>query len=562
MDSTSSCVSVYNVSLQVGLLSAGLLTWGALHYKAARGDIAFLVYALAFSATYVGAYHLGNNICDSPSVFSFTVFGVYTASALTFTVLYRLSPFHPLAGYPGPRAWWISSVWLSYVSYMGRRHLILDELHKQYGPYLRIGPDTLSINSPGAMSIYASSVAVKGDSYLAPGRLPGIALFFKQATEKIHSTRKRVWSSLFTATGIVQILPALEARTWELMDCLERRQSLSDTGTLNLTDCFYHWSYDLMGDMVFGASNELGLMKNGDPHNFILNGKIATAVLDSVGQTPWLMDLVWHLPAGKDMHELRRRAADMVRARINVVKPQALRDLMSYLIEAADIPKEDLELDAIVAIQGGSDNTSITMGLAFYFMLSEPGTFDALRSELEKAFPDPTGSLPPAELAGLPYLNAVVNEALRLGSPYFLPRVAPAGGMTIDDRFIPEDTVVAIAAYSQQTSPDNFFPDPLRFRPLRWFKDGLGPGTKANKSAIASFSTGNHACIAKAFAYQEMRHVIARLVLAYDMSLDDSFDVKAFRDGILNMRTTFLEKDLIVSVKRRAGVNLKAFERS
>lgn len=63
-------------------------------------------------------------------------------------------------------------------------------------------------------------------------------------------------------------------------------------------------------------------------------------------------------------------------------------------------------------------------------------------------------------------------------------------------------------------------------------------------------------CIAKAFAYQEMRLVVARLVLAYDMELAKGFDVKAYRDGILNMRTTILQKPLLVRAKRRAGVEL------
>ncbi|KAI0037701.1 cytochrome P450 [Auriscalpium vulgare] len=537
---SSSCVSALSPLLQFGLLLAGLLTWGALHCKAARGDHAALVYVLAFAATYASASRLESNVCETPSLFSILIFGMYTFSALTFTALYRLSPFHPLAGYPGPQYCWLSSLWFTYISFRGRRHLVLDELHRRYGPFVRIGPNTLSINSPSAMSIYASSNSIKSDSYLTPGHVPNISLYFKQPTEKLHSARRRVWESLFSAAGVAQLYPVLEKRTWELMHCLERRQSLSDTGTLNLTECFYHWSYDLMGDVVFGGSSELELMKEGDPRNLIHGAKMANVIPDSFGQSPWLMDILWHIPAGKDMFQFQKRVADMVRTRLNVAKPpQALRDLMSYLIEAGNIPQQDLELDAAVAIQGGSGNTTVTISLAFYFMLSEPGTFDTLRNELAKAFPDPTGALPPAELAALPYLNAVVNEALRLGSPFFVPRIVPVGGMTIDGRFIPEDTIVAIAAYSQQTSPDNFFPDPMRFRPLRWLQDGLGPDTKANMSVLASFSAGNHACIAKAFAYQEMRYVIARLVLAYDMSLSDAFDIKAFRDGIMSVRVAF-----------------------
>lgn len=65
---------------------------------------------------------------------------------------------------------------------------------------------------------------------------------------------------------------------------------------------------------------------------------------------------------------------------------------------------------------------------------------------------------------------------------------------------------------------------------------------------------GPYACVAKNFAFQEMRFVIARLLLAYDLSLPKKFDIQAFRDGILNMRTTVLEKPLIVHIARREKV--------
>lgn len=109
----------------------------------------------------------------------------------------------------------------------------------------------------------------------------------------------------------------------------------------------------------------------------------------------------------------------------------------------------------------GSDNTSINLILAVYFITTEPKYLYLLRDELEQAFPDPSGPLPDDKLVRVPLLDAVLNEALRLGSPYFLPRVVPEGGATIDGQFIPEGTVVAQAAYSQQVDPENFYPDPL-----------------------------------------------------------------------------------------------------
>lgn len=111
-------------------------------------------------------------------------------------------------------------------------------------------------------------------------------------------------------------------------------------------------------------------------------------------------------------------------------------------------------------LHAGSDNLAVMLTLAVFFMLTEPKYYQRLRKELDEAFPDPGGSLPPAELAVLPFLNGVLAEVLRLSTPFFLPRIVPSSGVVIDGRFVPGGTIVAYAAYTQQLHPDNFCPEP------------------------------------------------------------------------------------------------------
>ena len=63
----------------------------------------------------------------------------YTLTLVLITLAHRLSPWHPLASYPGPLLARTTSLWLTYISYTGKRYLILDALHARYGPFLRIG---------------------------------------------------------------------------------------------------------------------------------------------------------------------------------------------------------------------------------------------------------------------------------------------------------------------------------------------------------------------------------------------------------------------------------------
>lgn len=546
------------LSLYSGFAASGVFTWLVLNrLGSVRGDYAAVSYSLALTGLYAYFDYID---ASSPLRLALSLLAAHVGSAFAAVVAYRLGPWHPLAKYPGPWWWWISSLKLAQVSYMGRRHFIVDDLHKKYGPYVRIGPDTMSINTFSAIKMYNSTQKLleKSESYNTPGHMDRMALFFKQPRD-LQKQRKAIWLTAFTPTAVSAFYPPLEKRTWELLACLERRQAPGKDGVVDLATALTHWAYDVMGEMVFGGANDLELMRDGDPRGLIEGGKMATCIVDSVGQSPWLMDLIWHLPFGRSMHFLTDAAGAMMRTRIQRAKDTDMLDLTSYLLASSEIPLKDLELDAVVAVQGGSDNTGTTMAIGLFFLLAAPHYYAKLQAELDATFKDKTGPLDWDTLNNLPWLNACINEALRLGSPFFLPRIVPRGGITLDGNFLPEHTIVALAAYSQQTSPEHFYPAPLEYRPDRWLPGGLGPKSRCNKNALASFSSGPYVCVAKAFAYQEMRYVLTRLVLTFDMRLPEGFDVEGFRWGILNMRTTMLQKRLVVHVERRNGVNYEQF---
>lgn len=102
--------------------------------------------------------------------------------------------------------------------------------------------------------------------------------------------------------------------------------------------------------MVFGGANNLELMVEGDPRGLIEGGKMATCIVDrlvcvailvvsfsdlfsfSVGQCPWLMDLIYHLPSGRSMRFLEKAAAEMMRTRVQRANETDILDLSSYLV--------------------------------------------------------------------------------------------------------------------------------------------------------------------------------------------------------------------------------------
>ncbi len=88
----------------------------------------------------------------------------HVASALLFAlasalavVIYRLS-FHPLRHVPGPKLAAVSNMWHAYHARNGQMFRLGKDLHRRYGPVVRVGPNEVWFNSRDAFkSIYGTS---------------------------------------------------------------------------------------------------------------------------------------------------------------------------------------------------------------------------------------------------------------------------------------------------------------------------------------------------------------------------------------------------------------------
>ena len=67
------------------------------------------------------------------------VYSTYLATLVFSIVAYRLSPWHPLARYPGPIGCKLSKFWLAFVCVRGYQHRYIKSLHDRYGDVVRIG---------------------------------------------------------------------------------------------------------------------------------------------------------------------------------------------------------------------------------------------------------------------------------------------------------------------------------------------------------------------------------------------------------------------------------------
>jgi len=111
----------------------------------------------------------------------------------------------------------------------------------------------------------------------------------------------------------------------------------------------------------------------------------------------------------------------------------------------------------------------------------------------------------PSDLDGLPLLEAIILESLRLhpAVPGPQPRVTPSGisGKPVSLSGygdIPSDVRVSAQAYSLHRNAD-VFPDPEAWKPERWLRANPDERNKMEKWFWA-FSSGGRMCVGKEFA--------------------------------------------------------------
>lgn len=118
------------------------------------------------------------------------------------------------------------------------------------------------------------------------------------------------------------------------------------------------------------------------------------------------------------------------------------------------------------------------------------------REKVSRLHDELINASPGKGLDTLPYLGAVVQEALRLWAPGTLPlpRYVPSKGTHIDGYYLPGNTIVGSISYSMHRLDPSIFPDADDFVPERW----LNPDNHSERHRLFfAFGLGPRTCIGK-----------------------------------------------------------------
>ena len=215
--------------------------------------------------------------------------------------------------------------------------------------------------------------------------------------------------------------------------------------------------FDIMGDLAFGKSFQA--TEKGQSHYFIdliHDGGVFFGLFTTV---PWVLHCMMKLPIPPSINaalKLLKYSMNMVEER-KTYKPEE-PDVMSHLLEAGDFfedPKTEgllLMGDARLLIIAGSDTTATTLTYCLYHLAKDPSLVKRLRDELESHDVRNDENFTVFGLAGLEYLNGVIDETLRLYPPVpsAIQRNSPREGVTVNGHFIPGGCVVVTPNHSIQ----------------------------------------------------------------------------------------------------------------
>ncbi|KZL77639.1 cytochrome P450 oxidoreductase [Colletotrichum tofieldiae] len=417
-------------------------------------------------------------------------FALLAQLAITFLRWLR----SPLRSVPGPLLARFTDLWYFHRLKQGTFERVNLELHEQYGPIVRYGPNRYSINdAESSKTIYGHGTQFqKSDWYSAWQPNDDMWNSFADRDIKHHAYNRRFYSNVYSMTSLVHYEPYVD-------ECgalfSQRLMEFSKAGTaIDFGHWFQCFAFDAIAMMTYGK--RLGFLDRGEDIKNVIdtinNGLIYSSL---AGIFPWFHKYVMPLlrkldnrsrdSTGMYVMTFTQKTIDDERASPkSVMEVKGQEDgadagetfLSKYLAKHSSNPNEFTNYHILtgcaVNIFAGSDTTGISLSAVLYNLLKNPDSMAKLRKEIDDFTSRGELSEAPTfkESQQMPYLQAVIKEALRVHPAVGLPleRVVPEGGATISGRFFPEGSVVGINSWVQHKNETLFGDDADYFRPDRW----------------------------------------------------------------------------------------------
>ncbi|KAK8097678.1 benzoate 4-monooxygenase cytochrome p450 [Apiospora kogelbergensis] len=379
-------------------------------------------------------------------------------TAVWWTISYLTSP---LRQYPGPFLAGWTNWWRFFLVRTGSYHIGIKKLHDEYGPVVRIGPNTLDIDYPelsktfyGTDGKWKKTEFYHNNSAVVNGKIT--YHLFSETDQANHARMKRPIVHYYSASSVAALEPLMDKVIGDFCGHLETRFMGKTSKSFDLGEWIAFSGQIPFLDFLLDKNPvmRIGPPNLGNVTRISLEHLIARLQGKDANFDPEVPDFLQHFV------DTKKTSPDLVDDGI----------IMGYLL---------------VNLLAGADTTAITLRAIFYYALREPRAYRKLEDEILAA--DLGGAVPRyGACRKLPYLEAVVREASRLhpGVCMLLERYRWLRG--------------------EEESEEEYR------RRLRRFN-----------AADLTFGGGSHVCIGRNLALLETYKVVATIVRRYHVELED-----------------------------------------
>lgn len=329
-------------------------------------------------------------------------------------------------------------------------HRRLKVFHDRYGPVVRIAPNELS---------YADAAAWKDIYGNRPGHQPfeRNRTWFKKMSsgeshsimgynEEAHARQKRAFANSFSEKSLREQSPIIEGYLDRLITKLRAplQGSQWSQSTFDLCQWFTFLMFDISGDLSFGESFEC--VSTGKAHPWV---EIAQdfgkglSLIASINTYPPVDKLLRYIiPKRIRQRQVTHRemSASMAKKRLSldVLRPDWVSPARTYNDRKDALSEGEWAINMMILIFAGAETTASALCAITRQLLQNRGALHRVTEEIRSSFATES-EIKISSTGNLPYLQAVINEGLRIGPPAVIgvPRVVPEGGDTICGQWVP-----------------------------------------------------------------------------------------------------------------------------
>ncbi|KAI0485341.1 putative P450 monooxygenase [Xylariaceae sp. FL0804] len=457
-----------------------------------------------------------------------TIYNVTAVCGVLYVVggaVYRLF-LSPIAKIPGPKlaalTFWYE-FWYDVVK-RGQYEFRLMELHRQYGPIMRINPCEVHIADPSYYDELYAGRGRKVDKWQFAANLSGSpGTLFSTTDHDQHRVRRVPLDPWFSKKAARGLEPMLYETIDRMIETVER--SRAEGSVLRLTYLLSGFATDVVTKIMFGTS--FGFGQDVDAAEewalLLMNGMAMSALMKqypSIARLrrempPWL--LRWIDPRLTSIHAMYKMFDEKITGVRKAGKtwsgdnaPSMIQEMVHGSLPDAEKHQDRLVDECFGVVAAGSLTVAETLSTFMFHMIDQPACMKQLQDELRPVM-ERTGGRPQLkDLEKLPYLTACLKEGLRLtsGAAQRSPRIH-RHALVFGEYTIPPGTPVSMSVIAMHYDPSSF-DDPKSFSPSRW----LTGDTNLERFFVV-FGKGSRSCLGLNLAWAEL-YLSAAQILSPD----------------------------------------------